>query len=107
MNHDVQPPSRRTRRKSDQPAAPSTSTRHRPAGSFGTTEPGADSTVDARLRVVWFVIITLTAVLAAAIAAVVTSALGAGALVVLSSAAGVFLAIFGLGVKVYDFFRAP
>jgi hypothetical protein len=59
------------------------------------------------LRVVWFVIIALTAVLAAAIAAVVTSALGAVALVVLSSAVGTFLAIFGLGVKVHDFFRTP
>ena len=59
------------------------------------------------LRVVWFVIIALSAVLAAAIAAVVTSALGAVALVVLSSAVGVFLAVFGLGVKVHDFFRTP
>jgi len=57
------------------------------------------------LRVVWFVIIALTAVLAAAIASVVTSALGTAALVVLSSAVGAFLAVFGLGVKVYDFFR--
>jgi len=59
------------------------------------------------LRVVWFVIIALTAVLAAVIAAVVTSALGAVALVALSSAVGALLAVFGLGVKVYDFFRTP
>ncbi len=45
------------------------------------------------------------AVPAAAIAAVGTSALGAVPLVVLSSAVGVFLAVFGLGVKVHDFFR--
>jgi hypothetical protein len=59
------------------------------------------------LRVVWFVIIALAAVLSGAIAAVVTSALSAASLVVLSSAAGAFVAAFGLGVKVHDFFRTP
>lgn len=59
------------------------------------------------LKVVWFVIITLTAVLAAAIAAVVTSVLGTGPLVVLPSTLGTFLAVFGLGVQVYGFFRTP
>jgi hypothetical protein len=57
------------------------------------------------LRAVWFVIVTLAAVLAAAITAVVTSALGAVAFVVLSSTVAAFLAAFGLSVKGYDFFR--
>lgn len=59
------------------------------------------------LRVVWFAYIVMAAVLIAAIAAVVTAVLHASALVVLSSSATAFVTVFGLGVAVYHFFRAP
>lgn len=57
------------------------------------------------LRAVWFVIIALSAVLVAAIVAMVTSVLGAPALTVLSSAGVSFASAFGLGITIHRFFR--
>lgn len=58
------------------------------------------------MKSMWFAFIALTAVMVAAIAAVVASGLGAPALMVVPWTAASFVTTLGLGFTVYHFFHA-